>query len=72
MSKWAFVFLAIVYGVTSRLSGFFLVAYGREIELGVESIWFMDIIIISDGPVTIIYGRNVCSGIVTTTSFCNL
>lgn len=68
MLKNMFIFLAVVYMVESRLSGFSLVTYEREIGLEVWSVWLMDVIIISDGPITIFLDRNVCSDIVITTS----
>ena len=55
------------YAALSRLSEFSLVAYGREIGLGVGPFRLMDVIIVSDGPVTIIFDWNVCSDIVVTT-----
>ena len=55
------------YAVLSRLSGFSLVACECEIELGVGPIKIMDVIIVNDGPVTIVLDWNVCSDIVVTT-----
>ena len=50
----------------SRLSGFSLVACGREFGLGVGPIRLMDVISVSDGPLTIVLDWNVCSDIVVT------
>lgn len=61
------VILAIGCAELSRLSGFSLVACGREIGLGVGPIMLMDVIIFSDRPITIVLDRNMYNDIVVTT-----
>lgn len=58
--------MVVGYVVLSRLLGFSLVACERKIWLEVRPIWLIDDIN-CDEPVTIVFDRNVCCGIVATT-----